>query len=113
MSSSPGPLAFDPGRPAARLAGDARAASFDPLKEIRGFDDLQKISPFEDEWLPRRPGAPLGAEKRSPIGRFMFSRRAETTGIPKTRVAIEDFRIDYSLFSESLPDEHFPRGRTG
>ena len=33
-----------------------------------------------------------------------------TTGIPKTRVAFEDFRTDYELFSETLPDEYFPRG---
>jgi hypothetical protein len=33
-----------------------------------------------------------------------------TTGIPKSRIAIDDFRTDYELFSESLPDEHFPRG---
>ena len=33
-----------------------------------------------------------------------------TTGIPKSRVAIDDFRTDYELFSETLPDEHFPTG---
>jgi hypothetical protein len=33
-----------------------------------------------------------------------------TTGIPKTRVACNDFRTDYELFSETLPDEHFPQG---
>jgi hypothetical protein len=29
-----------------------------------------------------------------------------TTGVPKSRIAVEDFRIDYSLFSETLPEEH-------
>ena len=33
-----------------------------------------------------------------------------TTGIPKSRINIEDFRIDYQLFSETLSDEYFPRG---
>ena len=33
-----------------------------------------------------------------------------TTGMPKTRIAIDDFRIDYELFSETLPDEYFPKG---
>ena len=33
-----------------------------------------------------------------------------TTGIPKSRIAHEDFRIDYSLFSRTLPDEYFPPG---
>ena len=34
-----------------------------------------------------------------------------TTGIPKTRIACDDFRIDYELFSDTLPDEYFPEGR--
>ena len=33
-----------------------------------------------------------------------------TTGIPKSRIAIEDFRIDYEIFSDTFPDEHFPKG---
>ena len=33
-----------------------------------------------------------------------------TTGIPKSRVVIDDFRIDYELFSHTLPDEYFPAG---
>jgi hypothetical protein len=33
-----------------------------------------------------------------------------TTGIPKSRVACNDFRTDYELFSHTLPDEHFPKG---
>ena len=82
---------------------------FDPLKEVRGFDDLKKFPPFEDEWLrggPVRRWVPKAyAEK--PI--YVFE-TGGTTGIPKSRVANDDFRIDYSLFSESLPDEHFPKG---
>ena len=33
-----------------------------------------------------------------------------STGIPKSRIASDDFRIDYSNFSETLPDEFFPKG---
>jgi phenylacetate-coenzyme A ligase PaaK-like adenylate-forming protein len=33
-----------------------------------------------------------------------------TTGIPKSRIVIDDFRIDYELFSETLPEKYFPRG---
>jgi hypothetical protein len=33
-----------------------------------------------------------------------------TTGIPKSRVVIDDFRIDYEMFSDTLPEEHFPKG---
>jgi hypothetical protein len=33
-----------------------------------------------------------------------------TTGVPKSRLQIEDFRADYEMFSETLPDEYFPPG---
>jgi hypothetical protein len=33
-----------------------------------------------------------------------------STGVPKSRVSIEDFQTDYELFSERLTDEGFPRG---
>ncbi len=33
-----------------------------------------------------------------------------TTGIPKSRVVVDDFRIDYEMFSDTLPDKYFPKG---
>ncbi len=82
---------------------------FDPLTDVKSFDDLKKFPPFEDEWLrggPVRRWVPQ-AYADKPI--FVFE-TGGTTGVPKSRVAHEDFRIDYSLFSESLPDEFFPKG---
>ncbi len=32
-----------------------------------------------------------------------------TTGMPKQRIGWEDYKTDYSEFSEKLSDEHFPR----
>ena len=82
---------------------------FDPLKEVKNYNDLRKFPPFEDEWLrggPVRRWVPKALADK-PI--YVFE-TGGTTGIPKSRVAHEDFRIDYSLFSESLPDEFFPKG---
>ena len=87
----------------------ASRLKFDPLKEVKNADDLKKFPPFEDEWLrggPVRRWVPKGLAGK-PV--FVFE-TGGTTGIPKTRVAMEDFRIDYELFSESLPDEFFPKG---
>jgi hypothetical protein len=51
-------------------------------------------------WLPKGlEGKPL----------FTFE-TGGTTGVPKSRLQIEDFRTDYEIFSETLPDEYFPRG---
>src|SRR3989454_7476356 len=87
----------------------AKKAGWDPRREIRSFGDLKRFGPFEDEWLrggPVQRWMPRGLAGK-PV--FVFE-TGGTTGIPKTRVACEVFRIDYEIFSETLPDEHFPKG---
>jgi phenylacetate-coenzyme A ligase PaaK-like adenylate-forming protein len=87
----------------------ASKLKFDPLKEVRAFDDLKKFEPFQDEWLrggPVRRWVPKAFADK-PI--YVFE-TGGTTGVPKSRIAIDDFRTDYELFSKTLPDEYFPRG---
>ena len=87
----------------------ARRAGWDPRKEIGTFADLAKFGFFQDEWLrggPVRRWVPLGYADR-PI--FTFE-TGGSTGVPKSRINIDDFRIDYELFSETLPDAYFPKG---
>src|SRR6266403_564870 len=87
----------------------ASKLSWDPRKEIQRYADLRKFPPFEDEWLrggPVRRWAPKGLAG-SPM--FVFE-TGGTTGVPKSRLAMEDFRIDYEMFSETLPEKYFPRG---
>jgi phenylacetate-coenzyme A ligase PaaK-like adenylate-forming protein len=87
----------------------AKTLSFDPRKEIRGFDDLKKFGLFEDEWLrggPVRRWVPK-AYQNQPI--YVFE-TGGTTGIPKSRVVVEDHWIDYEQFSTTLPEQYFPRG---
>ena len=82
---------------------------FDPLKDIRCFEDLKKFPLFEDEWLrggPVRRWVPKGLADK-PV--YVFE-TGGTTGVPKSRVVMDDFRIDYELFSDTLPDQYFPRG---
>ena len=89
--------------------GKKAELNFDPLTEIKGFDDLKKFPLFEDEWLrggPVRRWVPKGLEGKPT---YVFE-TGGTTGIPKSRVVIDDFRIDYEMFSETLPDKYFPRG---
>lgn len=87
----------------------AKTFDFDPLTAIGGFDDLHRFGLFEDEWLrggPVRRWVPRGLADR---GVFVFE-TGGTTGIPKSRINIEDFRIDYEQFSHTLPDDYFPPG---
>lgn len=82
---------------------------FDPREEIQSFADLKKLGLFQDEWLrggPVRRWIPKGYRDKPA---YVFE-TGGTTGIPKTRVALEDFRIDYELFSRTLPNECFPLG---
>jgi hypothetical protein len=86
-----------------------KGLSFDPLKEVKSFDDLKKFPIFEDDWLrggPVNRWIPKGLAGKPT---YVFE-TGGTTGIPKSRVVIDDFRIDYELFSHTLPDKYFPKG---
>ena len=100
---------FDPATGSSFWLEWAAREGWDPRDEVGRFDDLKKFGHFEDEWLrggPVRRWVPK-AYQDSPI--YVFE-TGGTTGIPKSRIAIDDFRTDYELFSETLPDECFPKG---
>ncbi len=87
----------------------AERAGWDPRRDVRGFDDLTRFGHFEDEWLrggPVRRWVPQAYADR-PV--YVFE-TGGTTGVPKSRINIDDFRIDYELFSKTLPDDRFPPG---
>mgnify|MGYP003962119989 FL=1 len=102
-------LHFHPEDGAPYWLEQAKSLDFDPLKDINCFDDLKKFPLFEDDWLrggPVRRWVPKALEDKPT---YVFE-TGGTTGIPKSRVVMDDFRIDYEMFSETLPDEYFPRG---
>lgn len=83
--------------------------NFDPRKEVHTFADLKKFGHFEDDWLrggPVRRWVPKALQNK-PI--YVFE-TGGTTGIPKSRVVVEDHWTDYELFSETLPEKYFPKG---
>ncbi len=87
----------------------AKTFKFDPLTEVNGWDDIKKFPIFQDDWLrggPVRRWVPKGYADR-PI--YVFE-TGGTTGLPKTRVVIDDYKIDYEMMSDTLPDQYFPRG---
>jgi len=87
----------------------AAKLGFDPRTEVRSFADLRKFPLFQDEWLrggPVRRWVPRAFADR-PI--YVFE-TGGTTGVPKSRISIEDFRIDYEVFSNTLPEDRFPCG---
>src|SRR5690606_6799458 len=100
---------FDPATGCPFWLNWAREKGWDPREHVHSYDDLDKFGFFEDEWLrggPVRQWVPRGYEGR-PV--YVFE-TGGSTGVPKTRINIEDFRIDYENFSRTLPDDAFPKG---
>jgi len=100
---------FDPETGCPFWLEQASRLGWDPRERVRGYDDLDLFPQFEDEWLrggPLQRWIPKGL-----AGKLVFVfETGGTTGIPKSRINIDDFRVDYETFSDSLPDEHFPKG---
>lgn len=100
---------FDPATGCPFWLNFAARAGWDPRTEVQTYEDLDKFGEFQDEWLrggPVRRWVPK-AYANKPI--FTFE-TGGTTGVPKSRIAHEDFRIDYEWFSNTLPDASFPKG---
>ncbi len=100
---------FDPKNGCPFWLNHAKKLPWDPRKEIQSYADLDKFEPFQDEWLrggPVRQWVPK-AYADQPVHVF---ETGGSTGVPKARVSINDFRIDYEWFSTQLSDEGFPQG---
>jgi len=83
--------------------------NFDPLSEVKVYDDLKKFPLFEDDWLRGGPVERWRMKDHAERPTYVFE-TGGTTGVPKSRVVVDDFRIDYEVFSETLPDQYFPKG---
>ena len=87
----------------------AREKNLDPRKQVKSFDDLKIFGHFEDDWLrggPARRWLPRGLEGK-PM--YVFE-TGGSTGVPKSRLQIDDWKIDYETFSKTLSDKTFPKG---
>lgn len=87
----------------------AKSYKFNPTKDVQSFEDLHLFGTFEDDWLrggPVERWVPRGLEG-NPV--YVFE-TGGTTGLPKSRIVLDDYRIDYEMMSETLPDQHFPKG---
>lgn len=87
----------------------ANQQDWDPRKEVRSIEDLKRFPHFDDNWLRSEPNERWVPEayKGKP---FMVFETGGTTGLPKQRVSWVDHLHDYTEFSHTLSDDHFPRG---
>ena len=87
----------------------AAKLDWDPRREIRTYEDLDRFGFFQDDWL--RGGSVRRWVPKAYANRPIYTfETGGSTGVPKSRVTIDDFRIDYEAFSDTLPDEFFPKG---
>lgn len=87
----------------------ARAAGWDPAREVQRFEDLLRFPHFDGEALRKEPHERF--VPREYRGRpFTIFETGGTTGMPKQRIGWEDYKTDYAEFSETLSDDAFPRG---
>jgi hypothetical protein len=87
----------------------AKKAGWNPAKEISSFDDIIGRFPhFDEQWL-RDVQPELWVPAKYKDRPFNIFETGGTTGIPKQRIGWDDYKIDYSEFSEKISDEHFPR----
>jgi acyl-CoA synthetase (AMP-forming)/AMP-acid ligase II len=100
---------FDPATGSPFWLERARQLDFDPRERIQGYADLKHLAHFEDEWLRGGPVRRWVPEAYADEPIYVFE-TGGSTGIPKTRVNIRDFEIDYAQFSDSLSEEGFPTG---
>jgi hypothetical protein len=85
----------------------ARKLDWDPRREIRGYDDLDRFGFFQEEWLR---GGPLNRwVPKAYAGRPVYVFESGGDGAAASRISIDDFRIDYEAFGDTLPDDAFPR----
>ncbi len=100
---------FDPATGCPFWLEYADRLDFDPRKEIGNYSDLKCLGHFEDEWLrggPVRRWIPKGLAGKPA---YVFE-TGGSTGVPKSRVNINDFQTDYEIFGDNLSDETFPPG---
>ena len=87
----------------------AKSLAFDPLKDIRSFADIQKFDPFDDEIL--RKEDPARFIPKAFAGRpYNVFETGGTTGMPKQRIGWDDYKTDYTEFSDHYGPDFFPAG---
>jgi hypothetical protein len=100
---------FDPATGCPFWLERAKQLDFDPRRDVKTYSDLDRFGLFEDEWLrggPVQRWVPKGFAGK-PV--YVFE-TGGSTGVPKSRINIDDFRIDYEMYSQYLPDAFFPKG---
>lgn len=87
----------------------AEKSGWNPAEKIQSFADIiQNFPHFQDKWL-RDLQPEVWVPKAFSGQPFNVFETGGTTGMPKQRIGWNDYKVDYSEFSQKIPDRHFPR----
>jgi len=87
----------------------ARLLGIDPVEEVQSFAGLRKFGRFDDEVLRKEDPARFIPEAFAGRPYNVFE-TGGTTGMPKQRIGWEDYKTDYSEFSDHYGPDFFPMG---
>ena len=89
----------------------ARQRGLDAVAKVRSFDDLiETFDHFDGDALLRYQPHERFIPKAYANRPYNIFETGGTTGMPKQRINWTDFQYDYTQFSQTLRDEHFPPG---
>ncbi len=87
----------------------AETSGWDPIKEIKSYEDMARFEHFDDEVL--RKEQPERFVPKAFAGRpYNVFETGGTTGMPKQRVGWDDYKVDYEEFSDHYGPDFFPMG---
>ncbi len=87
----------------------AQELDFDPIADVTSFAEIQKFPNFDDEIL--RKEDPARFIPKAYAGKpYNVFETGGTTGMPKQRIGWEDYKTDYSEFSDHYSSDFFPQG---
>ena len=70
----------------------------------------EQAPPLRRRLAPRRPRPPLAAQGPGGQADLRLRNRRLAPASPRSRLQVDDFRIDYENFSKTLSDKTFPKG---
>ena len=103
-------MAFQPGDRLSLLARPRQAARLRPARADQRLRRPPLPRSLRGRVAARRAGAALGSQGPRRTSRSTSSRPAAPPASPRAASSCDDFRIDYELFSDTLPDDVFPKG---
>ena len=92
------------------LAGEGQGVQLRPAQGRQRLRRPQEVRPSSRTTGSAAARCAAGCPRGSTDKPIYVFETGGTTGIPKSRVVVDDFRIDYEMFSDTLPDKYFPKG---